>query len=47
MLAMFLPFSAFAQVLTVQQVEQVALPNGSEMVADISPDGNRLLLTTD
>ena len=46
MLAMFLPFSAFAQVLTVQQVEQVALPNGSEMVADISPDGNRLLLTT-
>ena len=34
MLAMFLPFSAFAQVLTVQQVEQVALPNGSEMVAD-------------
>lgn len=46
MLAMFLPLSVMAQVFSVQSVEQVTLPDGCEMVADISPDGNRLLLTT-
>ena len=45
-LALFLPLSVMAQVFNVQNVEQVTLPNGSEMVADISPDGNSLLLTT-
>lgn len=43
---MFLPLSVMAQVFSVQSVEQVTLPDGCEMVADISPDGNRLLLTT-
>lgn len=46
MLAVFLPLSAMAQVFNVQRVEQVPMPEGSEMVADISPDGTRLLLTT-
>lgn len=46
MLAMLLPLSAMAQVFGVQSVEKVPLPEGSEMVADISPDGSRLLLTT-
>ena len=46
MLAMFLPLTAMAQVFSVQSVEQVPLPQGSEMVADISPDGSSLLLTT-
>ena len=45
-LALFLPLSVIAQVFNVQSVEQVTLPSGSEMVADISPDGNSLLLTT-
>ena len=43
---MLLPLSAMAQVFGVQSIEKVTLPNEDEVVANISPDGNSLLLTT-
>lgn len=46
MMAMLLPLSAMAQVFGVQSIEKVTLPNEDEVVANISPDGNSLLLTT-
>lgn len=41
------PLSAMAQVFNVKSVEKVALPSEGKVVAAISPDGSKLLLTDD
>lgn len=44
---LWLSLAANAQIFTVRGIGKLPTPTGEEMVATITPDGSRLLLTTD